>query len=276
MNQLLTGIPRSGTTLCCKLLNQVLNTVALHEPLDPQKLCHTSSSNSCEEIQSHINNLRNSLLVGAAFEHGDRSGIELDNPVSVTNNEQRVRQLQAQRGLLSLPKQAHDFHLIVKQNALFAALADALSAVYPMIAVVRNPIFVLLSWMTVDLPVNKGRLPAGEKFCSDLAQKLSMNEDVFNKQLIIYNWFLRQYENANITIIRYEDIISSQGQTLYEAFDIYNAPMQALSHPERQFPIHAIKQIQVRLNDIASELASSYYSQEDIKLAFASIFKNAE
>jgi broad-specificity NMP kinase len=33
--KLITGIPRSGTTLCCKLLNQRADVVALHEPINP-------------------------------------------------------------------------------------------------------------------------------------------------------------------------------------------------------------------------------------------------
>src|SRR5947199_3899761 len=33
-NVLITGIPRSGTTLVCSLLNKVPDVVALHEPMD--------------------------------------------------------------------------------------------------------------------------------------------------------------------------------------------------------------------------------------------------
>jgi hypothetical protein len=32
-NVVLTGLPRSGTTLVCRLLNKLPDTVALHEPL---------------------------------------------------------------------------------------------------------------------------------------------------------------------------------------------------------------------------------------------------
>ena len=32
-NLLLTGVPRSGTTLCCHLLGQASDTVALFEPM---------------------------------------------------------------------------------------------------------------------------------------------------------------------------------------------------------------------------------------------------
>ena len=47
---LITGVPRSGTTLCCNLLNQCDNVVALHEPIDPQKLTSTSAPKAVDEI----------------------------------------------------------------------------------------------------------------------------------------------------------------------------------------------------------------------------------
>lgn len=34
-NVVLTGLPRSGTTLACRLLNLLPDTVALHEPIAP-------------------------------------------------------------------------------------------------------------------------------------------------------------------------------------------------------------------------------------------------
>jgi hypothetical protein len=37
-NVLLTGLPRSGTTLMCHLLNKLPHSVALHEPMDPSRL----------------------------------------------------------------------------------------------------------------------------------------------------------------------------------------------------------------------------------------------
>src|SRR5215208_2146985 len=36
-NIVLTGLPRSGTTLACRLLNTLPDTVALHEPIAPGK-----------------------------------------------------------------------------------------------------------------------------------------------------------------------------------------------------------------------------------------------
>ena len=47
-NVVLTGPPRSGTTLCCNLLNKLPNTAALHEPIRP--FGFVSPDASTEEI----------------------------------------------------------------------------------------------------------------------------------------------------------------------------------------------------------------------------------
>lgn len=273
MIQLLSGIPRSGTTLCCKLLNQVEYTVALHEPLDPQKLKSTSRDIACAEVSGAIHALRTNLIKGVEFEHGDQSGIELDNPVSLSYSEHGIRPLSAQRGLLSLPKQNSDFHLIVKQNALFAALAPQLSLQYSMVALVRNPIKVLLSWMSVDLPVNKGRVPAGERFSKSLTEKLSQKSEVLEKQLVIYKWFIQQYQQANLPVVKYEDVIASDGEALFAAFDIHNGPLGVLQEPNRQISALLVQRLRANIEHIATSLVSDYYSLQNIQDEYERVMK---
>jgi hypothetical protein len=227
------------------------------------------------EIQQQISVIRLALMNGDEFEHGDRSGIQLDNPVSTQHEPQSVRQVKAQRGLLSLPKQPNNFKLVIKQNALFAALANDLSAIYPMVAMVRNPVKVLLSWMTVDLPVNKGRLPAGEKYSKQLRQQLAeeiaQQNNVLHRQIMIYKWFIAQYQRAGLHILKYEDIVSSNGIRLYEAFGIKHTPSAQLSEPARQFPADVINVLGSQLDNLAPQLSSPFYSVKDIRTAFVEV-----
>jgi len=48
---LITGLPRSGTTLTCHLLNKLPNSVALHEPLSPDTLKGLDEAGLVETIQ---------------------------------------------------------------------------------------------------------------------------------------------------------------------------------------------------------------------------------
>lgn len=234
---LLTGIPRSGTTLCCNLLNQCDNTVALHEPINPQKLQSTESASAVAEIASQIDKIRNLLETNQAIEHGDKTGIDLDNPVGVEANEKGLRKQRASRGKIVLPPIDSSTTLVVKQNALFTALASELKHHYNITAIVRNPVDVLLSWMTVDLPVNKGRLPAGEKYDRLLAEELGKGA-IFERQLFIYRWFINKFSSAKLNVVRYEDILATNGNALFSAVGL--AHETSLKPVGRDFPKHVL------------------------------------
>jgi hypothetical protein len=87
---------------------------------------------------------------------------------------------------------------------------------YPCYAIIRNPLAVLLSWQTIQAPVNKGRLPYGEAFDADLRISLSQESDRIQRQLIILKWYFAQYRLhlAQESVIRYEDIIATGGKVL--------------------------------------------------------------
>jgi hypothetical protein len=48
-NIVLTGLPRSGTTLACRLLNTLPDTVALHEPIAPGKFADAEDESAVLE-----------------------------------------------------------------------------------------------------------------------------------------------------------------------------------------------------------------------------------
>ena len=76
---------------------------------------------------------------------------------------------------------------------MFAALVKELSAEFNVIAIVRNPIDVMTSWMSVDLPVASGRIPGGERFCLTLKKRLDTISTTIDRQIFIYHWFIKQY-----------------------------------------------------------------------------------
>lgn len=221
--------------------------MALHEPINPQKLTSVTPITAASEIISQIQQIRHSLMSNQAIEHGDKAGVDLDNPVGLGTNETGLRLQKASRGLVTLPTIDNSTQLYVKQNALFAALAEPLTNHFEIFAIIRNPVDVLLSWMTVDLPVNKGRLPAGEKFDKHLA-KLLRKGSVIERQIAIYSWFVSRYQRANLTTIRYEDIIQSQGRALYAILGLDNTT--ELTVPQRTFSSEVVETITSQLASI--------------------------
>ena len=265
-NKLITGIPRSGTTLCCNLLNQCENAVALHEPIDPQKLTSIEPATAVEEISKQIKDIRTSLENSQAIEHGDNAGIQLDNPIGLDTNDKGLRRQQANRGKVVLPPIDDKTTLFVKQNALFTALAGELLKQYSLTAIVRNPIDVLLSWMTVDLPVNKGRFPAGEMYDRRLAEELSKGT-VIERQIAIYRWFIEKFSQAKLTTVRYEDIIETNGQALYSVLGIMNTT--SLSPVERKFSQNTVSHIKKSWSHILFLGLEAGYSEEFLYQRFA-------
>ena len=233
--KLITGIPRSGTTLCCKLLNQRLDVVALHEPINPDALAPSATrEEALDAIVQQIAQFDLAIEQGLPFTHGDKGGLSIDNPVGQTLKD-GVRKVVAKRGEVQLPAcQKNSYTLIIKQNALFTALMPKLTKQFPMICIVRNPVDVLLSWLTVDLPVNRGHIPAGERFDAKLKNALSVPV-CLTRQMIIYQWFMHAFLNSDLPIVRYEDIISSDGAILDNTLGWKATERSALAFQERKF-----------------------------------------
>ncbi|WP_374211886.1 hypothetical protein [Alteromonas gilva] len=181
---------------------------------------------------------------------GDKDNYLVDNPVGYSQQHHGVRALSSVRGTTTIPLNNDLELLVIKQNALFTALSSHLIAHYPLIAIIRNPVDVLLSWMTVDLPVNKGRLPAGEKFDKHLASLLQQEDDVLQRQLIIYDWFIDKFKHSALECIKYEEIVATNGKALYDAIGITQPNPAELRAPQRNFAPSLIE----RLNNCVPQL----------------------
>ena len=78
--KLLTGVPRSGTTLCCYLLNQYRNTVALHEPINPSDFSE-SREDAIKLIAEFAYSAHSQLLKNKSIVTKQRDGKIPNNPV---------------------------------------------------------------------------------------------------------------------------------------------------------------------------------------------------
>jgi hypothetical protein len=67
--------------------------------------------------------------------------------------------------------------------------------------------------------VQRGRLPAGERYDETLASALDAEPDTQQRQLIILDWFFRQYQTwlPADAIVQYEDVVKSRGGALSRA-----------------------------------------------------------
>lgn len=219
---LLSGLPRAGTSLCCRLAGELPNVVALTEPLNGPSLAEQDAAAAAQcAIAAFAAAARERILATgrARTLHLDGQLPEdLVAPPATATSPAALREPVAQRGDIPVHKPlAADFTLIVKQNALFAALLPVLQPRFACLALIRNPFPVLASWQTVRLPVQRGRLPAGERFDAALRARLAAEPDGLKRQLAILNWFFAQYRRhlPSTSILRYEEVVASGGQALF-------------------------------------------------------------
>ncbi len=233
---LLTGLPRAGTTLSCHILNNCPATLALHEPMKPGDFEPAAGIDAAlSRIQQFAVVTRQQVLQEGKALSQQKDGAVPENPVAANAVGGGLRPMDVSLGLIDVSARAlpADFTLIIKHNALFTALLPELAASFPMYAIVRNPLAVLASWNLVDLPINKGHIPAAEQFDPALKSKLAATPDVLDRQLHILEWFCARYlQHLNGRWLRYEDFVK-EPRTLVGAL--------GLSEPDAQVPMRASK-----------------------------------
>ena len=216
---LLSGIPRSGTSLCCRMAGELPDTVALSEPMRRELFAGIDTqSEACLRIEDFTRQARARILGEGRAQSIQRDGRLDDNMVAGEFSRDGLRTRNVSWGEIEVQKALRpEFKLLVKHNALFAALLPRLVRSFACLALVRNPLAVLASWQTVSLPVHDGRIPAGEQFDANLRDRLTAEPDVLRRQIIVLNWFFSGYlvhlERDNI--IRYEDLVNSGGSVLF-------------------------------------------------------------
>ncbi len=222
-NVLITGTPRSGTTLLCSLLNKIPDVVALHEPMNVWDLPNCATPEAAADlVQKFCDQTRRSL-----HEHGYAlskhvAGKIPDNVAADKVNQKGIRLRQTEHGKVYVDKPlSKDFNLGIKHPVAFTALLETLSKRFECCAIIRNPLATLASWNSLAwLNVGKGHAPIGEKLDPKLERELAAEPDVVERQLHILEWFYRRFRSflPDRALIKYEDLVASRGRELGRFF----------------------------------------------------------
>ena len=216
---LLTGLPRSGSSLCCRLAGEAPDTVALTEPIGEGLMDLADPNAAAARIEGFAREARARILREGLAPSLQVDGALVDDLVSTTPTA-GLRQARSRReDLRIVGPLSQGFRLVIKHNALFAALLGRLGRRFPCIGLVRNPVAVLASWRSVNLAVHEGRLPVGERLDPRLARALAAEPGVLARQVIIVDWFFQQF-TAHLParrIVRYEDVVATGGGALHRA-----------------------------------------------------------
>jgi hypothetical protein len=216
-NVVLTGIPRSGTTLVCHLVNTLPNAIALHEPMRVLDLDVGDHARSAELVAQFFSDTRASLRADGTAPSKHVGGRIPDRHVDDHPSEDGLRRDDSQHGIIRFAKPlAPDFLLVVKHPSAFTALLGALHARFPSYAIVRNPLAILASWNSVRMGFRDGRAPIAEQLDPGLHAALEQARDRLDRQIALLAWFFRQYDRIlpRRCVVRYEEIVASQGRAL--------------------------------------------------------------
>lgn len=218
---LLTGLPRSGTTLACRLLGECPGVIALNEPLAADLFQDRDSALTA--VGNSFRSIRASLQYRGEAPARTRDGLITDNAFSEsgTARERVVRRTTVRFD----PKPAPGFTLIFKHNAEFTLLFPELLDRYPCHAVIRNPLAVLASWASVDIAASRGRVSKADRLLPELHRTLEDLPTLLDKQLHILGWYLERFRLLPPGhLLRYEDIVAQHGAPLSHILDLPPLP----------------------------------------------------
>lgn len=217
-NILITGTPRSGTTLTCHLLNKVPNTLALHEPMRPKRLAGmATAAERVAAVAAFCAEQRRMALEEGRAVSKNEDGQVPDNPVGGKRTDAGLRTSKVSRGYVAVTKPlSPDFALAIKHNSGFAALLEELTPHFPVFAVIRNPLATIGSWSSVTFNVQDGHSGVGENLNDDLRRMLAAIADPLDRQVALLDWFHRRFLALlpPDRIIRYEAMIRTGGRAL--------------------------------------------------------------
>ena len=213
----LTGVPRGGTTLACRLLGDCELAVSLFEPMEVMTLPAHDRAAALDVVAGFYRSSRASLQATGCAPSKQAGGAVPDNPFGAPDADGRRPQVAAP-GWIEVAPPPPGFTLAIKHNAAFAALLPELADRFDTYAIIRNPVAALGSWASVDLPVSQGRVPAGERLDPALAARLDACADLPMRQVRLIDWFFERFTALpDAKVLRYEDIVASDGRALFDA-----------------------------------------------------------
>jgi hypothetical protein len=259
-NIILTGLPRSGTTLLCALLNKLPNAIAMAEPMSPNPEC--SKEQLLNSIHAFLTESRTKALSEGVFLTKIRSGVSVDNTISMSPSSAMLRVGDSDKAYIDVGKcLSNDFNLFIKHPTLFTLLAEDLSKYYPLFASIRNPLAVLASWQTVAFSIRDGRQHMVETFDKALAARIAKIPDRIDRQVETLSWMFAVYERlGKDKIIRFEDLSSNTESQLSRIHD----QIIPLNHPiplekiEDRYPQVDLKPLVQALRRIAPQIKNFY------------------
>lgn len=238
---IITGIPRSGTSYLCALLNKVKNCVAINEPgeIFPVLKNHIVPFGMAVYYRS----IRGKILDGEPIENKLQNGEPIEDTSVIDGREKHVPAVYSE-----------DFALFTKNTLAYSSHISGLRRVMPyapIFACVRNPYDTIASWKESfphlrDADVTKFFLGGiNDPFLSGVERYLLMqiasckSESV--RRALLWRYLAERIiaQKNDLAIVRYED-------TVKNPVDVINTILDAFPAGKAEFGIPAIEKSEIR------------------------------
>jgi len=145
---IITGIPRSGTSYLCGLLDKVKNNVVINEP--ESMSFHLSEESEPRAVASYYQAVRESILSGKEIKNKMLGGKIIEDTAFSQNFEMYHPSIEN-----------NNFSLCTKNTLGYLSRLDKFQAIMPkspIFACIRNPVDTIASWKTTFDHLKKGLL----------------------------------------------------------------------------------------------------------------------
>lgn len=220
LNILVTGIPRAGTTLLGALLDSLPNTVCLSEP--PWHW-HKSTGGQLDIgpdptgevfakwLIGDFFHLRRKLVLGQAVpDRRSKGNLPFTNYHAARPTPEEKTHSTLHLTNYCLDSLDPQFTLAIKHNGPYlTALGPLVDLDYfSIIGMVRNPIDVIHSWRSLNLPVSRGMMHDAARCWPEMGDATKRG-DILERQVKIYDLICKRLHSYRdrISVLCYEDVI---------------------------------------------------------------------
>ncbi len=265
---ILTGIPRAGTTLTCKLLSEQEQVAGLNEPIPFRNL--QSRKDGLARTRKSFASFRKSLIQNGTAPVRGRNGQITDNHFGQAAGGNRKKVIK--RSVVHFEQSFQPgFKLFVKHNAVFTLLLQDLKADYPCYAMVRNPLALLGSWSTVSVPVSRGKMRYLSLLDPEGHRALEQKKGLLGRQLFLLDYYFKAYSALpGQQVLQYEDLIGTNGSLLANMIGQPYHPKTALSSKNKSevYPRDRMLQLGNALLEEEAHHCWAFYERSEVEALY--------
>jgi len=208
--------------MSCWLLGKAPNCVALNEPIRPARLrrFRHDPEAAAEEVARFFKRARRQIRLRGTAPSKVVAGEASHETYEEKPDESGRRRSLLERGeiVVDKPLDPKSFWLVAKSPAMFTALLPHLTSRLECHAVVRNPLAVLASAVSVQGEDGDGRdtAPAAQMLDPGFARLMAEQDDIVGRRLALLDWSCERY-SAHLPpgrVVRYEDVVATGGRAL--------------------------------------------------------------